>query len=71
MFQKKDKEENKENDPWLWVFAGIAVLKEETKHFKKVNRQLLVLARAGIDFLLTQSGGENKGPTKVRKIEIK
>jgi hypothetical protein len=69
----KIEKKEKKRDLSLLFFAGLAYLKEHREEFKKIERQLLLLARAGIDYLLLKNEGE-KGKTpspKVKKIKIK
>lgn len=71
--EKEDKqvvEEKDRTDPLIWTFAMFALVKQERKSFRKLMRRFLILARAGIDYLIWKTGGE-KEPTKVKKIEIK
>lgn len=56
-------------DPFIWPFVGLALIKEK-KPEKKIVRQLLLLAKAGIDFLLLRAGGGEAKPTEVKKIKI-
>lgn len=69
----KEESKGKKKDWSLLLFAGIAYLKEHTQEIKKLERQLLLLARAGIDYLLLKNEGVEKkrASTKVKKIKIK
>ncbi len=59
----------KDVDLTIWPFVGLALIKEK-KPDKKTLRQLLLLAKAGIDFLLLKVGGGEAKPTEVKKIKI-
>ncbi len=65
----KHRRKKSEVDPFIWPFVGLALIKEQ-KPEKKVVRQLLLLAKAGIDFLLLRVGGGEAKPTEVKKIKI-
>lgn len=68
--EERVKIEKEINDPLIWAFVLFALIKGERGNFKKLMRRFLILARAGIDFLIWKTGGEKK-PTEVKKIEIK
>lgn len=58
-----------ETDLFIWPFVGLALIKEQQPS-KKTVRQLLLLAKAGIDFLLLKVGVGEAKPTEVKKIKI-
>lgn len=67
--EEKKKHKKHEADPFIWPFVGLALIKEQ-KPETKVVRQILLLAKAGIDFLLLRVGGGEAKPTEVKKIKI-
>lgn len=66
----KDKNKEKKKDPLVWLFTGFALLKDESNFLRKFNHQILILLRAGIDYLIIKNGGKEK-PSKIKKIKIK
>lgn len=69
---KQNENKEKKKDSSIWLFVGLAYLKEHKEEFRKMERQLLLLTRAGIDYLLLKGeGGKKKRATKVKKIKIK
>ena len=64
----KDK---KKIDLSILIFAGIAYLRENKDEYKKIARQLLILARGGIDYLLSKTDSSKKKTTTIKKIKIK
>lgn len=59
----------RQSDFFIWPFVGLALIKEQQPS-KKTVRQLLLLAKAGIDFLLLRVGGGEAKHTEVKKIKI-
>lgn len=64
------RKEEKDRDLTTFLFAGLSLLKENSKSFLKKSRQPLIVTRAVIDYLLLLSGEEKKSKS-VKKIKIK
>lgn len=68
--QKKRGHKKRGSDLLVWPFVGLALLKENKPESRKMLRQVLLLAKAGIDFMLLRVGGGAAKPTEVKKIKI-